>query len=77
MGQHEHTDIFPSNYDNSFGALIGKASKTFNDMKFCKKAKTIIIVDIWLNSSKILIQPLSEMKSPNNHKPSGYLFTAS
>ena len=34
-----------------FVALIWKASKTYNDIKFCKEAKTLIVVDIWLNSS--------------------------
>ena len=33
-----------------FWALIWKASKTMNDIKFCKEAKTIIVVDKWLNS---------------------------
>ena len=29
---------------------IWKASNTYNDIEFCKEAKTIIIVDIWSNS---------------------------
>ena len=29
-------------------ASIWKAPKTFNDKKFCKEPKTIIIVDQWL-----------------------------
>ena len=41
---------FPQNHDNSFGALIWKASKIYNDIKLCKESKTITVVDIWLNS---------------------------
>ena len=44
---HEHKDIL-THY--SFGTLIWKVSKTYSDMKFCKEAKTIIVVEIWLNS---------------------------
>ena len=36
---------YKENHDFSFGALIWNASKTYNDIKFCKDAKTIIIVD--------------------------------
>ena len=30
--------------------MIWKASKISNDIKFCREAKTIIVVDIWFNS---------------------------
>ena len=55
-------DIF-KNHDYSFGVLIWKASKTYNDIKFCKEAKTIIVVDVWLLilylilGKKVLIEP--------------------
>ena len=38
------------NHDFSFGASIRKAPKTYNDIKFSKKPKTIIVVDKWFNS---------------------------
>ena len=47
-----YCDIFPRNHDFSFVASIGKAPKTYNDIKFCKEPKTIIVVDKWLNSLK-------------------------
>ena len=47
---NEHKDITPYNHDCSIGALIWKASKTYNDVRFCKEAKTIIFVDVWSNS---------------------------
>ena len=34
----------------SLNPLIWNISKTYNDIKFCKEAKTIIVVDMWLNS---------------------------
>ena len=37
--------------------LIWKVSKTYNDIKFCKEAKTIIVVDMWLNSLRVLCIP--------------------
>ena len=46
LNPHEHKDIFSENQDYSFGALIWKTY----DIKFCKEAKTIIVVGIWLNS---------------------------
>ena len=30
--------------------MIWKASKTYNDVEFCKEPKTIIVVDEWFNS---------------------------
>ena len=48
-----YKDIFPWNHDYSFVALNWKASKTYNYIKFCKEAKTIIVVDIWWNSQKL------------------------
>ena len=36
--------------DFSFGASIWKAPKTYNDIKFWKEPKTIIVFDKWLNS---------------------------
>ena len=47
--QQEHKDIFPENHDYSVLTLILKPSKTYIDRKFCKEAKTIMVVDIWLN----------------------------
>ena len=41
--------IFFLDHDYSFGALIRKASKTYNDKELCKEAKTVIVVDKWLN----------------------------
>ena len=38
--------------DYSFGALNWKASKTSDHIIFCKEAKTIIVVDVGLNSLK-------------------------
>ena len=35
--------------DYSRGALIWKASKTY-DTKFCKEVKMTVVVDVWLNS---------------------------
>ena len=35
-------------YDYSFGALIWKASKTYNSVKFCTEAKTIIVVNMYM-----------------------------
>ena len=37
-------------HDFSFRALIWKESKTYDDIKFCKEAKMIIVVYIWSNS---------------------------
>ena len=48
MYPHEHKDIIPKNHDCTFGALIWNTTKTYNDIKICKEAKTIIVVDIWL-----------------------------
>ena len=31
-------------------ALIRKASKTSNDIRFCEEPKTIVVVDKWFNS---------------------------
>ena len=42
----ENEDIFPYNSYYSFGAVIWKASKTCNNIKFCKEAKRIIVVDV-------------------------------
>ena len=42
----EYKDIFPKKHDNLLGALIWKASKTYNDIKFCNEAKTAIVVDL-------------------------------
>ena len=33
--------------------LVWKAPKTYNDIKFWKEAKTIIVVDVWLNSLSV------------------------
>ena len=41
------TEGYVSSRSYSFWAL--KNSKTYNDTKYCKEAKTIIDVDIWLN----------------------------
>ena len=49
---HEHKDIFPDNHDYSFGALIWRSSQLNNDITFLKEPKTIIIIDIVLNSLK-------------------------
>ena len=37
-------------YDYSLEALIWKGSKISNDIEFYREVKTIIVVDIWLNS---------------------------
>ena len=37
--------------------LIWKALKTYNDIRFCKEAKTIIVVDVWLNSLSLSCVP--------------------
>ena len=52
----EYNDTFPQNHDYSFGALIWKGSKTNDDIKCCTEAKTIIIVNVRLNSLKKVIQ---------------------
>ena len=52
MHPFEYNDIFPYDHDFSFEVLIWKASKTYNEVRFYQDAKTIIFVDIWLNSLK-------------------------
>ena len=47
-------DIFQQNHDFSFVASIWKAPKTYNDIKFCKEPKSIIVVDKWLNSLRYM-----------------------
>ena len=47
---HEHKGIFPQNHDYFIGPLIWKAPKSYNVIQICKEAKTLIVVDTWLDS---------------------------
>ena len=49
MCPHEFKNIFPYNHDYSFRALIWNGTRTYDDMKFCREAKSIIGVDKWLD----------------------------
>ena len=40
--------------------MIGKASRTLNDPKFCKEANTIIVVDMRVKLFKFCIQGLEK-----------------
>ena len=56
---------FSLSHDFSFGALVLMAPKTYNDLKFCKEAIMIIVVDKRLNSSRISILLTSSCFIPN------------
>ena len=47
-------------------ALIWYATRTYNDMKFCKEAKTITVFEKWLNSLKNKSTFISFFSSPNH-----------
>ena len=49
MNPHEYKNIHDI-HDSSFRALIGNASRSYNDIKSCREAKAVIVVDIWLSS---------------------------
>ena len=50
MCEHPYIEVFSVEIMVTFLALIRKASKTENDIEFCKEAKMIIVVDVWLKS---------------------------
>ena len=59
------------NHDFSFWTLIWKASRTYNDRKFCKEPNTIIVFDKWFKSQieKIIIFPrkISKIRKQNDY----------
>ena len=59
MYPQTHKDIFLEIMITFFfggGLLIWNASKSYNDVKFCQEAKTIIVVNTWLNSLTSIYQ---------------------
>ena len=59
MYPQTHKDIFLEIMITFFFGgelLIWNASKSYNDVKFCQEAKTIIVVNTWLNSLTSIYQ---------------------